>query len=150
MGNRSNSVSKSAKLQWPKYMARERKPPSQTWRTFLNNHAKQLVSMDFFVVPTVSFRVLYRFRPVLRQFAAAKVEFKGCETDTPFGDVDCQCLPLDYLKVYHDASCGVFLTGPDRSERHHRATPLVALLFELVESALEILRAAGECNRFES
>ena len=42
-------------------MARERKPPSQTWRTFLNNHAKQLVSMDFFVVPTVSFRVLYVF-----------------------------------------------------------------------------------------
>jgi len=90
------------------------------------------------------------FGPILTQFTAAKVEFKGCETDTPLGDVDCQCLPLDYLKVYHDASCGVFLTGPDRSERHHRATPLVALLFELVESALEILRAAGECNRFES
>ena len=37
------------------------KPPSQTWRTFLNNHAKQLVSTDFFVVPTVTFRVLYVF-----------------------------------------------------------------------------------------
>ncbi len=44
-----------------KYMARPQKPPSQTWRTFLNNHAKQLVSTDFFVVPTVSFRVLYVF-----------------------------------------------------------------------------------------
>jgi len=42
-------------------MARERKPPSQTWRTFLNNHVKQLVSMDFFVVPTVNFRILYVF-----------------------------------------------------------------------------------------
>jgi hypothetical protein len=44
-----------------KYMARPRKPPSQTWRTFLNSHVQQLVSMDFFVVPTVSFRVLYVF-----------------------------------------------------------------------------------------
>src|SRR5207245_2155794 len=44
-----------------KYMVRQRTPPSQTWRTFLNNHAKQLVSTDFFVVPTVSFRILYVF-----------------------------------------------------------------------------------------
>ena len=42
-----------------KYMAQQRKPPFQTWRTFLNNHAKQLVSTNFFVVPTVTFRVLY-------------------------------------------------------------------------------------------
>jgi putative transposase len=44
-----------------KYMLRHRKPPSQTWRTFLENHIKQLVSVDFFVVPTVSFRILYVF-----------------------------------------------------------------------------------------
>jgi putative transposase len=44
-----------------KYMARQRKPPSQTWRTFLNNHVQQLVSTDFFVVPTVRFRVLFVF-----------------------------------------------------------------------------------------
>ena len=44
-----------------KYKAHPRKPPSQTWRTFLNNHVQQLVSTDFFVVPTVSFRVLYVF-----------------------------------------------------------------------------------------
>jgi putative transposase len=43
------------------YMVRLRKPPSQTWRTFLHNHAKQLVSTDFFVVPTISFRVLFVF-----------------------------------------------------------------------------------------
>ena len=42
-----------------KYMVRPRKPPSQTWRTFLENHVKQLVAIDFLVVPTVSFRVLY-------------------------------------------------------------------------------------------
>jgi transposase InsO family protein len=44
-----------------KYMVRHRKPPSQTWRTFLENHVKNLVSVDFFVVPTVSFRMLFVF-----------------------------------------------------------------------------------------
>src|SRR6201997_3751021 len=44
-----------------KYMVRGRKPPSQTWRTFLENHAQQLVSIDFFTVPTIRFQVLYVF-----------------------------------------------------------------------------------------
>jgi putative transposase len=44
-----------------KYMARHRKPPTQTWRTFLANHIRQLVSVDFFTVPTVRFQVLYVF-----------------------------------------------------------------------------------------
>jgi hypothetical protein len=44
-----------------KYMARGRKPPSQTWRTFLENHIKSMVSVDFFTVPTVRFQVLYVF-----------------------------------------------------------------------------------------
>jgi putative transposase len=38
------------------------KPPSQTWRTFLQNHLADLVSVDFFVVPIATFRVLYVFR----------------------------------------------------------------------------------------
>jgi hypothetical protein len=33
-----------------KYMLRRRKPPSQTWRTFLENHVSQLASIDFFTV----------------------------------------------------------------------------------------------------
>jgi len=44
-----------------KYMVRHRKPPSQTWRTFLANHVKDLVSVDFFTVPTVTFRVVFVF-----------------------------------------------------------------------------------------
>ena len=44
-----------------KYMVRSQKPPSQTWRTFLRNHRKDLVAADFFVVPTVLFRVLFVF-----------------------------------------------------------------------------------------
>lgn len=44
-----------------KYMARGRKPPSQTWRTFLENHIKSMVSVDFFTVPTIRFQALYVF-----------------------------------------------------------------------------------------
>src|SRR5207247_8647001 len=44
-----------------KYMVRHRKPPSQTWRTFLKNHAAQLASVDFFTVPTALFQVLFVF-----------------------------------------------------------------------------------------
>jgi transposase InsO family protein len=42
-----------------KYMARRRVPPSQGWKTFLRNHADGIVAMDLFVVPTISFRLLY-------------------------------------------------------------------------------------------
>jgi putative transposase len=43
------------------YMVRHRKPPSQNWRTFLKNHMQTLVSADFFVVPTITFRLLFVF-----------------------------------------------------------------------------------------
>jgi hypothetical protein len=44
-----------------KCMVRSCRPPLQTWRTFLQNHAQQLVSIDFFTVPTLRFQVLYVF-----------------------------------------------------------------------------------------
>ena len=44
-----------------KYMVRRRRPPSQTWRAFLDNHLKSMVSVDFFTVPTVRFQILYVF-----------------------------------------------------------------------------------------
>jgi hypothetical protein len=42
-----------------KYMGWRRGPPSQGWRTFLRNHADVVAAMDLFVVPTISFRLLY-------------------------------------------------------------------------------------------
>jgi putative transposase len=42
-----------------KYMVRQRRPPSQTWRTFLRNHIDQIVAADFFVVPTATYRLLF-------------------------------------------------------------------------------------------
>jgi len=44
-----------------KYLVRRRHPPSQTWKSFLENHVKTLVSIDFFTVPTIRFQVLYVF-----------------------------------------------------------------------------------------
>ncbi len=40
-------------------MLQSKKPPSQTWRAFLNNHEECVAAMDFFTVPTARFRVLY-------------------------------------------------------------------------------------------
>src|SRR6266403_3058223 len=42
-----------------KYMLRPRRPPSQAWRAFLKNHAQDLIALDFFTVPTATFRVLF-------------------------------------------------------------------------------------------
>jgi putative transposase len=48
-----------AKSTVEKYRVWRRKPPSPTWNTFLNNHVKDLVALDFFVVPTVTYTVLF-------------------------------------------------------------------------------------------
>jgi len=48
-----------AKATVEKYRPRARKPLSPTWKTFLKTHIKDLVALDFFVVPTVMFRVLF-------------------------------------------------------------------------------------------
>ena len=42
-----------------KYMVRRRRPPSQTWRTFLANHVGQVMAADFFVAPTATYRLLF-------------------------------------------------------------------------------------------
>jgi putative transposase len=42
-----------------RFMSKNRKPPSHTWRAFLNNHVQDLISVDFFTVPTATFHVLF-------------------------------------------------------------------------------------------
>lgn len=48
-----------AKSTVERYMVRVCKPPSQTWRVFLRNHTKDIVSIYFLVVPTIRFKMLY-------------------------------------------------------------------------------------------
>ena len=61
-----------------KYMVRHRTPPSHTWRSFLDNHANDLVSLDFFTLPTATFRVLFVFI-VLRHDRRRIVHFNVTE-----------------------------------------------------------------------
>jgi len=44
-----------------KYMTRPSKPPSQTWKTFLQNHAQAIAAIDICVVPTLTFELLFAF-----------------------------------------------------------------------------------------
>jgi len=84
-----------------KYMVRCRKPPSQIWRTFLENHAQQLVSIDFLTVPTLRFQILYVFlvlahdrRRILHCNVTAHptAEWTGSNCEKPF--------PFDQLPRY--------------------------------------------------
>jgi hypothetical protein len=62
-------------------MPKRRAPPSQTWRTFLANHGRDLVSLDFFTVPTAGLRVLFVFL-VLAHHRRRVVHFNVTEHPT--------------------------------------------------------------------
>jgi hypothetical protein len=89
-----------------KYVVRPRKPPSQTWRTFLENHVKQLVSVDFFVVPTIDFKLLFVFL-VLAHERRRVLHFNV--TEHPSARVDCNAtrvgIPLGYGSRYLLRDC---------------------------------------------
>ena len=57
-----------------KYKVRHHKPPSQTWRAFLDNHVPDIVAVDFFTIPTATFRILFCFI-VLRHHRRMVVHF---------------------------------------------------------------------------
>lgn len=48
-----------AKSTMDKYRVRSRKAPSPSWKAFLKNHVNDLVSIDFLIVPTIRFKLLY-------------------------------------------------------------------------------------------
>src|SRR5512132_3986513 len=50
-----------AELTVAKYMHRTSPGPSPTWRVFLATHARDIVAVDFFLVPTLTFRLLFVF-----------------------------------------------------------------------------------------
>jgi transposase InsO family protein len=64
-----------------RYMVRRRKPPSPTWRAFLTSHIKHLASVDFFIVPTVRFKVLFVF-VVLAHYRRRVIHFNVTEHPT--------------------------------------------------------------------
>ena len=79
------------------YMVRCRPPPSQTWRTFLTNHVSQLVSVDFFVVPTFTFRVLFVFVVLAHdRRQILHVHVPRAPDGRVDGPTDPQCVPLGH------------------------------------------------------
>jgi putative transposase len=62
-------------------MPRRRKPPSQTWRAFLDNHLQDLVAIDFITVPTATFRVSFVL-VVLAHRRRRLIHFNGTEHPT--------------------------------------------------------------------
>ena len=63
-----------------KYMIKHRGPPSQTWRTFLRNHADAIAAADLCLVPTVTFECLFAFLIVShgrRQLQASTADRRG-------------------------------------------------------------------------
>jgi putative transposase len=77
------------------------KPPAQTWRTFLANHAKDIAACDFFTVPTATFRVLYCF-VVIRHDSRRVVHFNITEHPTArwTGQQIANAFPFDEAPKY--------------------------------------------------
>ena len=84
-----------------KYMMRHPKPPSQSWRTFLINYAKDIVSADFFTVPTATFRILYVFL-VLSNERRQIVHFNTTDSPTScwIGQQIVEAFPWDMAPKY--------------------------------------------------
>jgi hypothetical protein len=73
-----------AKSRVEKYQPKRTGPPSPTWRTFLDQHVRDLVSIDFFIVPTAAFRVLFVFIVLAHNRRRRSLQCHG----TPYGAVD--------------------------------------------------------------
>jgi putative transposase len=84
-----------------KYRVRSPQPPSQTWKAFLENHAGEIVSIDFFTVPTITFRILFCF-VVLRHDRRQVVHFNVTAHPTAFwtGQQIIQAFPEDTAPKY--------------------------------------------------
>ena len=102
-----------AKSTVEKYRVRSRKPPSPSWKAFLNNHVRDLVSIDFFVVPTVRNKVLFVL-VVLAHHRRRVVHFNVTEHPTArwTGQQIIEAFPWDtapkYLMRDRDSIYGVF------------------------------------------
>jgi len=94
-----------------KHMVRHRRPLSQTWRTFLQNHVKDLVAADFFVVPTVFFDLLFVF-VILSHDPASR------------GSLRCDCILSSACRVHSARVLG----SCDRFERSRSAARPQVLL----------------------
>ncbi|HVR22220.1 MAG TPA: hypothetical protein VMU26_02780 [Candidatus Polarisedimenticolia bacterium] len=99
-----------------KYLRGARKPPSQTWRTFLTNHLEQMASIDFFVLPPATFRVLFVF-VVLSHARRRVLHFQV--TDHPNQHWTMQQIREAFP---WDQGCRYLLRDRDATDRHGAAS----------------------------
>src|SRR5437762_12520376 len=139
-----------------KYMVRSRKPPSQTWRTFLENHAKQLVSIDFFTVPTIRFQVLYVFlvlahdrRRILLQ--CDRSPNRGVDGTATAGGIS--LCPTPALPVAAGPRCHLWQSFPRTGARYGHLRSSVCATLTLAESLcgtsdwIDSTRVPRSCDR---
>jgi hypothetical protein len=117
-------------------MVKRPKPASPSWRAFLANHVPSLVSIDFFVVPTVRRHVLYLF-VVLAHLRRRIVHFAITEHPTAAWTAQqmMEAFPWDtaprYLIRDRDAPLRRPLPGPREVDEDrggpHRAAQSVAI-----------------------
>jgi hypothetical protein len=86
-------------------MAKRRKPPSQRWKTILRNHADGIASMDLFVVPTISFRLI---GPIRRECLDHVVVF---------GERHPRHVLLSYMEYFNGARTHLALSKDARVSR---------------------------------
>src|SRR2546421_4963674 len=130
-------------------MPRRAKPPSQTWRTFLQNHVADLVSVDFFVAPTVTFRVLYVF-VVLLHHRRRVVHFNVTDSPTAAWTVQqiIEAFPHDsaprFLLRDRDSIYSGEFSTTGREHRDRRGSHPAAL------AVAEPLRRARDRHHFDA
>ncbi len=94
-------------------MPKRRTPPSQTWRTFLDNHVRDLVSLDFFTVPTIGLRVLFVL-VVLAHHRRRVVHFNVTEHPTAHWTAQ------QIVNAFPDDSAPSYLLHDQVGGLHHR------------------------------
>ena len=117
-----------------KYMTRSGRPPSPTWHSFLENHARDIIAVDFFTVPTATFRVLFVLvilghdrRKILHANATEHPPLSG-----PRGSYSRQSAPtmchILAPRSRCDIRCRLLAPGgvSGTSRRHHRTAVTVA------------------------
>ena len=95
-----------------KYMGQDG-PPSQSWKTFLRNHAQAIVAIDLCVVPTLTFERLFAFL-VLGHVRQVLMAYNSQNSGNHF--VDCELLHIDPIRqCTHRSVAGADLLEPTKS-----------------------------------
>ena len=84
-----------------KYIIKGSKPPSQTWKTFLKNHTHNTAAIDFFILPTIAFRVFYVF-VIMRHCDRKLLHFNITKNPTAYWTANqiVQAFPYDTAPKY--------------------------------------------------